>query len=191
VPNNESLESYKKLQKLYALPEINESCVELDFGYAFICAMASSEFELEQWMPLLFASGESSFSNESIAGDFAQSVLAIYQQAKHYFEQGRPLPLMIQSSTAVEQEATFNFANGYLQALIMIDNMHMSRFEEGSAEANLQQTCFLLLDKLATLETEDAQKLALFAQLPTNSDIVVLLPELLTHYGKLCLAVQE
>ena len=191
MSNNENLESYKKLQKLYAFPEINDNCVELDFGYAFICAMASSAFELEQWMPLLFSDGESNFSNEKLASDFAQSVLAIYQQASQTFEQGLPLQLLIQNSISTEQDAMFNFANGYLQALIMIENMNMSQFEEGSAEANLQQTCFLLLDKLATRETDDEQKIALFEQLPSNNEIVALLPDLLTHYGKLCLVVQE
>jgi yecA family protein len=191
VSNNKYIENYKALQSLYLVPEITENCVDIDFGYAFICAMASSGLELEQWMPLLFIDGESSFSNEKLASDFAQSVLALYQQANQTFQQGLPLQLMVQNSTSVEQDARFNFANGYLQALIMIDNMQLSQFEEGSAEANLQQTCFLLLDKLVTLETEDAQKLALFAQLPTNSEIIALLPELLTHYGKLCLAVQN
>ncbi|GLS89988.1 hypothetical protein GCM10007916_10550 [Psychromonas marina] len=191
MSNSECLESYNNLQKLYASTEINERCVDIDFGFAFICAMASSELELEQWMPLLFVNGESSFSSERMASDFAQTVLAIYQQVNQTFEQGLPLQLMIQNSISAEQDATFNFANGYLQALTLIDNMQSSHFEEGSAEANLQQTCFLLLDKLATLETDDAQKMAVFTQLPTNSEIVALLPELLTHYGQLCLAVQK
>lgn len=191
MSNNGSIENYVQFQKLYVLPEINENCVDVDFGYAFICAMASSGFELEQWMPLLFVNGESSFSHERIASDFAQSVLAIFEQVNQSIEAGQPLQMMIKSSNASEQDAIFNFANGYLQALIMIDNMQMSQFEEGSAEANLQQTCFLLLDKLATRETQDEQKQAIFAQLPADSDIVLLLPELLSHYGKLCLTVQN
>lgn len=188
---DDSLENYKSLQKLYALTEINENCVDIDFGYAFICAMASSELELDQWMPLLFVSGESCFTHERIANDYAQSVLAIYQQMNASFEQGIALPLMLEQSMSTNENAIFNFASGYLQALIMIDNMQMNQFVEGSPEANLQQTCFLLLDKLATIDTDDVQKLALFEQLPQQHEIITVLPSLLGNYGHLCLSVKS
>jgi len=182
------MNNYNNLQKLYQLTEIEEGCVNIDYCHAFICAMASSELDLQQWMPLLFISGESSFSNEQLAADFAQSVLAIFQQAHSDFSANKPLAMMIESSTASNEEAAVNFADGYLQALIMIDNMQLHRFAEGTQEANLQQTCFLLLDKLATIETKDEQKLALFAQLPSESEIVALLPVLLSNYGLVCLS---
>lgn len=191
MSNNKSIENYENLQALYLQSEINENCVDIDFGYAFICAMASSEFDLQQWMPLLFTNGESQFSNEQLASKFAQAVLAIYQQAHVCFENGLPLTLMVEQSVTPHEHAIFNFSAGYLQALTMIDNMQMHQFEEGSQEANLQQTCFLLLDKLATDETEDPQKLAIFAQLPTHNEIAVLLPELLSHYGALCLGLKN
>lgn len=190
MSNNIYLENYKNLQTLFALTEINESCVDIDFGYAFICAMAGSDLELEQWMPLLFVSGESCFSSEEVANDFAQSVLTIYQQVNACFEQGLELPLLLEHSLSTHENATFNFASGYLQALIMIENIQVNPFSEGSSEANLQQTCFLLLDKLATIETDDAQKLALFEQLPQHHEIVALLPSLLGNYGHLCLMVK-
>jgi len=179
---------YNNLQKLYAIDEIEKNCVNIDFCHAYICAMASSELELQQWMPLLFISGESHFSNEQIATDFAQTVLAIYQQTHETFNQATALSLMIENSTSSIEEAAVNFADGYLQALIMIDNMQIHVFAEGSDEANLQQTCFLLLDKLATIETKDEQKLALFEQLPDESEIVALLPILLGRYGKACVS---
>lgn len=179
------MNNYKKLQNLYGLAEIQQSCVDIDFCYAFICAMASSDLELQQWMPLLFISEESHFSNEEIATDFAQTVLALYQQTQQVFSENIPLLFSISSN----ENATRQFAYGYLQALMMIDNLQVASFPEGSELGNLQQTCLLLLDKMATAETEDAQKLALFAQLPKNSEIIALLPTLLSHYGHLCLTV--
>lgn len=182
------MNNYNNLQKLYQVTEIEEACVNIDYCHAFICAMASSELDLQQWMPLLFISGESSFSNEKLASDFGQAVLAIFQQAHSDFTANTPLAMMIESSSASNEEAAVNFADGYLQALIMIDNMQLHTFAEGTQEANLQQTCFLLLDKLATIETKDEQKLALFAQLPSESEIVMLLPVLLSNYGLVCLS---
>ena len=57
-----------------------------------------------------------------------------------------------------------------------------------SIVANLQQTCLLLLDKLATIETNDTQKQAIFEQLPTRDEIIALLPILLSNYGHHCLS---
>lgn len=180
------MNNYNKLQELYQVAEIQENCVNIDFGYAYICAMAGSELDLQEWLPLLFVGGESSFSNEQLATDFAQTVLAIFQAAHQSFKHNTPLPLMCEQSSFAVEEAIVNFADGYLQALIMIDNMQIHTFEEESEEANLQQTCFLLLDKLATMETKDEQKLALFAQLPSESEIAGILPVLLSRYGHLC-----
>lgn len=182
------MNNYNKLQALYAIDEIQENCVNIDYCHAFICAMASSEVDLQQWMPLLFIGGESKFSNEQLATDFGQVVLAIFQQAHATFSNNELLALMIDSSLSSIEEAAVNFADGYLQALIMIDNMQLNSFAEGSDDANLQQTCFLLLDKLATIETKDEQKLALFAQLPSESEIVALLPVLLGRYGQACVS---
>jgi hypothetical protein len=70
---------------------------------------------------------------------------------------------------------------------MLIDNVQALRFPDGSAEDNLQQTCLLLLDKLATTKTNDPQKLALFEQLPTTDEIIALLPTLLSRYGAQCL----
>ena len=182
------MNNYKKLQDLYTIDEIQENCVNIDFCYAYICAMASSELDLQQWMPLLFIAGECKFSNEQLATDFAQCVLAIFQQAHNDFNENTPLAMMSDESSFSNEEAAVNFADGYLQALIMIDNMQIHTFAEGSDEANLQQTCFLLLDKLATMETKDEQKLAMFAQLPSEVEIVAILPVLLSRYGQICVS---
>jgi len=182
------LNNYKKLQALYTIAEIQENCVNVDYCHAFICAMASSEVDLQQWMPLLFIAGESKFSNEQLASDFGQVVLAIFQQAHTTFSANESLALMIENSVSSIEEAAVNFADGYLQALIMVDNMQLHRFAEDSDDANLQQTCFLLLDKIATIETKDEQKLALFAQLPSESEIVAILPVLLGRYGQACVS---
>jgi yecA family protein len=179
------MKNYQDLQKLYKLSEISESCVDVDFTYAFISAMATSELELEQWMPMLFLSGESCFSNEQLATDFAQIVLAIYQQARHCFQQQIPLALENDNKQTPQTLKIVDFANGYLQAVMLIDNMQVG--PEGETAINLQQTCLLLLDKLASSETEDIQKLALFEQLPSESEIISLLPTLLSRYGHQCL----
>ncbi|PKG39963.1 UPF0149 family protein [Psychromonas sp. Urea-02u-13] len=179
------MKNYQDLQKLYNWSEISESCVDIDFAYAFICAMASSELELEQWMPMLFLSGESCFSNEKLATDFAQVALAIYQQSMHCFQQQLPLSLESDNKQNPQVLKIVDFAQGYLQAVMLIDNMQLG--PEGETAINLQQTCLLLLDKLASSETEDAQKLALFEQLPSESDIISLLPTLLSRYGHQCL----
>ena len=185
------MQNYDNLQKLYRLSEINEHCVDIDFCYAFICAMASSELSLEQWMPLLFVEGKEHFSDEKVASDFAQSVLAIYQQANANFLEDEPLKLTCDMSCSAIHDAINNFAKGYLHALMMIDNLQMSSFVESSAEANLQQTCLLLLDKLANPDTQDVQKLAIFEQLPSHDEIVELLPTLLSRYGHICLSVDN
>ena len=173
------MKDYQDLQKLYALAEIKENCVDVDFAYAFISAMASSELDLSQWMPMLFVSEEESLSNQEIATEFAQKVLAIYENCQQ--------KLSLQVPLYLPEEGVIEFANGYLQALMLIDNIQTLSFPEGSAADNLQQTCILLLDKLATPETNDVQKLAMFEQLPSTDEIIALLPSLLSHYGAQCL----
>jgi uncharacterized protein YecA (UPF0149 family) len=183
------MEDYQNLQKCYVVTEINENCVDIDFAYAFICGMANSELELVQWMPMLFLSEEVGFSNEKIASEFAQAVLTLYENTCENFLQKKPLLLPCEISVKSYNEATKHFASGYLQALMLIDNSQGLRFTEGSIEGDLQQTCLLLLDKLATTETEDQNKLALFEQLPSESEIVILLPSLLSRFGQQCLLV--
>lgn len=185
------MQYYQKLQKLYALPEIKEHCVDIDFAYAFICAMASSEIELAQWMPLLFVSEETQFSNEGLANDYAKVILAIYEHCIDCFQQGLPLLLTADNSKSSYNEAVLQYSKGYLEALMLIDNAQGLRFVEGSAEANLQQTCLLLLDKLVSSETQDVQKLALFEQLPNHNEIIQLLPTLLSRYSLQCLPVEN
>lgn len=174
-----AMQDYQDLQKLYAIAEINESCVNIDFAYAFISAMASSELDLSQWMPMLFVNQKDSLSGEQVATELAQKVVVIYENCQQNFALRTPL--------YVPESDVIQFANGYLQALMLIDNVQALRFTAGSAEDNLQQTCLLLLDKLATPETNDAQKLAMFEQLPSSEEIVTLLPSLLSHYGAQCL----
>ena len=131
------MESYQTLQKLYRLKEINEHCVDIDFAYAFICAMASSELELQQWMPMLFLREGNFFSNEQLAHDFAQAVLTIYQQTIEHFQEDTPLPCVIEDSLSTVDTAAVNFAKGYLQALMLIDNLQLVQFSEDSPAANL------------------------------------------------------
>ena len=145
--------------------------------------MASSDLELEQWMPALFLSEDHCFSNEQLAIDFAQTVLAIHQQALISFQQQTSLA----QPPLEDNETIMHYANGYLQAFIFIDHIQGTTFPAGSSGENLQQTCLLLLDKLATGKTDEVQKLTLFAQLPTNAEILQLLPTLLSRYGHLCL----
>jgi len=179
------MKNYQDLQTLYSLPEISENCVAIDVAFGFICAIASSEVEIENWMPMLFLDENCNFSNEQVAGDFAQVILATHQQAMQCFQEQTPLILATDSSEASKDLAISNFANGYLQAEILIDNMQTGA---KSAIANdLQQTCLLLLDKLASYETDDVQKLAVFKQLPSESEIIGLLPVLLSRYGHQCL----
>ena len=173
------MKDYQSLQKRYVLAEINESCVDIDFAYGFICVMASSELELEQWMPMLFVTGEATFSSDQLASDFAQTVLAVYQQAMQCFQQ--QIPLALQSDNL----KIADFAKGYLQGIMLIDDMQVS--PEDEVVADLQQTCLLLLDKLASSETDDVQELALFEQLPSETEIKSLLPTLLSRYGHQCL----
>jgi uncharacterized protein YecA (UPF0149 family) len=181
------MQDYQDLQKLYALAEIEENCVDVNFAYAFISAMAASELELSQWMPMLFINDSGSLSSQEIASDFAQAVLAIYENSHQKLQQQIPLYLPIIENVSEENESLSQYANGYLQALMLIDNIQVLRFPDGSTEDNLQQTCLLLLDKLASFKTNDPQKLALFKQLPTNEEIVSLLPTLLSRYGMQCL----
>jgi len=183
------MKNYQDLQKLYELPEINKQCVDIDFGYAFVCAMASSELDLQQWMPMLFINENHSFSDEKIASAFAQTIIAIYQQTIKTYQSDSPLPLCLEQRLCASESASVCFASGYLQALMLIDNLQLVQLREDSPIAQLQQTCLLLLDKLATTETDDAQKLALFEQLPTNTEIIALLPILLSSYGHQCLSV--
>lgn len=185
------MKNYQDLQKLYTLAEIQTQCVDIDFAYAFICAMASSELDLQQWMPMLFISDNHHFSDEKIASEFGQTILVIYQQAMQCYQDEKSLPLQLEQSASSTGQSWVNFANGYLQALMLIDNLQLTQFQENSAIAQLQQTCLLLLDKLATIETDDLQKQALFEQLPSNNEIITLLPTLLTSYGHQCLSEQS
>lgn len=181
------MKDYQDLQKLYSLAEVQEKCVDVNFAYGFISAMAASALDLSQWMPMLFVNESESLSSEKIASDFALAVLAIYENSHQALQQQIPLCLPIDKNVLAEDDKICQLANGYLQALMLIDNLQALRFPEDSAEDNLQQTCLLLLDKLATPKSNDPQKIALFEQLPSNEEIVTLLPMLLSRYGAQCL----
>lgn len=185
--NLKLMQNYQHLQQLYLLVEINESCVDIDFAYAFICSMANGELELQQWMPMLFLVEEHSFSSEELASDFANRVLSIYQQAIKSFQNNTPLILSLEATLLDADKAIVNFANGYNQGLMLIDNLQLAPFAENSPTINLQQTCLLLLDKLSTPQTDDMQRLAFFEQLPNRDEIISLLPSLLANYGHQCL----
>tara|TARA_R110001583_G_scaffold16561_17_gene67911 strand:- start:6290 stop:6895 length:606 start_codon:yes stop_codon:yes gene_type:complete len=192
------MKDYQDLQTLYQIADINENCIDIDFAYAFIAAMASSELDLSQWMPMLFVNADESLSSEKVANNFAQAVLAIYENCRDRLQQQLPLYIPDEKSLvegenvlpydeAIHHQKISQFAKGYLQALMLIDNVQALRFPEGSVEGNLQQTCLLLLDKLANPQTTDPQKLALFEQLPSSDEIIALLPILLSRYGAQCL----
>ena len=184
------MKSYQQLQKIYAQPEIAKQCVDINFAYAYICAMASSNLPLEQWMPHLFSTQQNTFSSEALATNFAETVLAVHSQTVHHLENDIPLTLAVDNqinNKAGLSDATITYTQGYLHALSMLENLQPVSFEEGSDASNLQQTCLLLLDKIASWDTTDSEKLAMFELLPSHSECIDILPTLLCRYGYHCL----
>ncbi|WP_193755512.1 UPF0149 family protein [Psychromonas sp. psych-6C06] len=178
------MNNFERLEQIYQVNEISEHCVDINFAYAFVCAMACCELELEQWMPSLFLNGISDFSNATLATEFANAILAIYEQSERDYS--NTAELNIDAIVLADERRVHAYANGYLQAMILFDNLEINTFCEGSPEANLQHTCLLLLDKLTFNEEVDEQKKAVFAQLPEYSEIIALLPTLLGRYGQQC-----
>ncbi|AGH80785.1 yecA family protein [Psychromonas sp. CNPT3] len=182
---------YQKLQQLYRHEEIQSLCVDKDFMFAFIIAMASSkdEIELQQWINMLRKDQcDPVFSTTELATQFAQVILAIFSCAQGCFQNNTPLALNSECWLDDKQQLrpiASAFALGYIDALEFINTL-CDDATTNETTANLQQTCFLLLSKLAYPDTLDVALRTLFLDLPEYDEILRCLPTLLTTYGFQC-----
>ncbi|WP_094751809.1 UPF0149 family protein [Psychromonas sp. CD1] len=185
--------NYQRLEQFYTCDEIQMLCVDKDFMFAFITAMASmkQEIELQQWFKLLCKNqSDPVFSSTQLAADFAEIVLAIFAQARQCFAKKILLPLTLTMSQWMDDKkqlktSAIQFSLGYIQGLEYI-NTYVSDSDIDESTANLKQTCFLLLSKLAYSASEDLAVQSLFLELPKYDEILRCLPKLLTTYGAQC-----
>ncbi len=182
--------AYQMLINVCEIPEIKKNARECSEILGFITSIAAApmQIEIEQWMPFLWAENAApSFSDQQTAVDFATSTLQFYEHCLSSYQQSLPLSLPTDQWLDEDLQVTAQgrvFAAGYLSAFHSIEALWQSLdLPPGSEAEQLLQTSMLLLSKLASPDSGDAQMQFLFSQLPDMPEIVASLPALLSRLG--------
>ncbi|WP_019615949.1 UPF0149 family protein [Psychromonas ossibalaenae] len=182
--------AYQLLFNVCEIPEIKKNARECSEIIGFITSIAAApiQIEVEQWMPFLWAEDSApSFSDEQMAVDFAASTLHFYEHCLSCYQQSLPLSLPTDQWLDEGLQVTAQgrvFAAGYLSAFQSIEALWQSlNLQPGSEPEQLLQTSLMLLSKLASPDSADAQIQLLFSQLPDMPEIVDSLPALLGRLG--------
>ena len=193
--NSRSL--HQSLFEIYQHSEIQNNVLDINEIQGFICAIAvfPDALELQDWFPCLWMQGrDPSFSSVILATDFASAVLQVYERVLMGYQEGHPLILSSNLWLDDLQQVTNQgcaFASGYLSGFQYVEeNWNALNLLANSETQQLLQTTLLLLSKMATPNTEDLQMQALFKDLPTEKEIVNVLPQLLTTLGH-CVIVEN
>lgn len=164
----------KKLQPIY-------------YQIGLICSVQALPeiIDLELWLPCLWRDGvDISFDNQQQASEYARTVLKMANDIQALYQESLPLQ-DLDCETWLDCHKNANdkgvqFAKGFL-AGIEIFNAQWSVADEDINTQNLLQTAILLLSKIAPTEEIDEALLAIFDQLPKVSEIMTVLPLLLTN----------
>lgn len=157
------------------------------YQIGFICSVQALPelLDLDQWLHYLWQSeAEVSFDNEQQATAYAEKVLALTHEIQSAYQEAIPLnglqcehwltPDNVLTAHAVE------FCSGFLAAIELF-NEQWESVEGDTNSENILQTTILLLTKIAPVDANDPQFLAIVDQLPEYHEILAILPQLLSN----------
>jgi len=156
------------------------------YQLGFMCSVQAVPelIALEDWLFYLWRDGDIRFDDETQAAEYAQHILSLTSTINELYEQAAPL-----TDLQCEQWLTLNedgstpaneFSAGFLAAIEVFNTQWLVVDADPNVQ-NLLQTSILLLSKLAPPEQVDADTLALFEQLPAASEILTILPTLISQ----------
>ncbi|WP_022942187.1 hypothetical protein [Psychromonas hadalis] len=133
---------------------------------------------------------EPSFENDERAILYSQTLLALISETETLFNENIPLPIETKDWLDHSGNPTYqavSYTSGYLRGLeLSIQARDPYGVIDDEDKAQLQQTCLLLLSKVAHYQTEDKTLQTLFSGLPEYKEIIAVLPKLLSQYGFNC-----
>ena len=178
---------FEKLKTLTCNAEIQANYLAFPRLQGVIVAIAvlPIEVEVEEWFPLLSKRksksdvGEVSFSNETLASEFAITLTHCIQGVAKQIEDQAALSLFLPNEGDLSQfaEAFFDITYQYHEQW----DAFIGNTDEETA--GLFQTTQLLICKLAKIMADEPAQQALFEQLPCEDEIVKVLPTLLSVLG--------
>lgn len=156
------------------------------YQLGLICSLQAlpALLDLEQWLLHLWQDQIISFDDEKQAADYAKTVLKFVSTVQASYEEALPLNELectkwLNEDKSVAQNG-IEFATGFLAAIELF-NAEWLVVEHDENTQNILQTTILLLTKLAPPEEIDQQLNDLFEQLPEFSEILHILPQLLSN----------
>ena len=194
----DSTNPFEPLIEIYQHLEVKQTIRTAHEVVGFLCCIAASPkaLALDEWFPHLWKDGtDPSFADEMLAVDFATAVLASYECCLLSYREFSHLQLPTDDwldTDANPTESASRFAAGYLSAYHLTES-HWQNLQL-TADSNtdkLLQTTMLLLSKMATPNTIDAEMKALFDELPDMPDIVDILAQLLTTLGNAAMPIDD
>ncbi|RBW47876.1 hypothetical protein DS885_00795 [Psychromonas sp. B3M02] len=157
------------------------------YQIGFMCSVQALPelLDLDQWLSYLWqADAEMTFDNEQQATNYAQKVLALSNEIQASYQEAIPLNgLQCHDWLTPDKQLTeqaVQFASGFLAAIEVFSEQWES-VEGDSNSENILQTTILLLTKLAPVDANDPQFLAIVDQLPEYHEILAILPQLLSN----------
>lgn len=149
------------------------------------CVQALPELlDLEAWLLHLWKEQVISFDNEQQAEEYAQKVLTLVNAIQTAYQEALPLHSLdcaqwLDADKQLSIEGN-QFSAGFLAAIELF-NAKWFAVEGDENTQNILQTTILLLTKLAPPEDADEEMNALLEQLPEASEILQILPQLLSN----------
>lgn len=155
------------------------------YQLGFMCSVQALPdlLDLEHWLVYLWHD-EISFDNEQQATEYAQTILKTASEISALYQTMAPLnALNCESWVNEDQEINHNgsqFAAGFLGAIELF-NAQWASTENDETVQNMLQTTILLLTKLLPIEEVDPQFLEIIDQLPEVTEVLKVLPQLMSN----------
>lgn len=157
------------------------------YQLGFICGVQAlpEDLDLEQWLAYLWKDGLAiSFDNENQATHYAQNILTLVDFLQVTYAEAKPLQqldeiMWIDDEQKITTEGGY-FAAGFLAAIDIFNENWLFTNNDLQAQ-NLLQTTILLLTKLSSPAVIDEQTMLLFSELPSELEIINILPQLISH----------
>lgn len=165
--------------------------------------MGLGYIDLEMGMERIWLEGKKpNFENDELAILYSKTLFSLINETEQCFQENSPLPIDTQhwlDESGLPTQQAVSYASGYLCGLeltiqirepynMIASDVASAVDSNGESEerAQLQQTCLLLLSKIAHYQTEDNMLQTLFSQLPSYQEITAVLPKLLAQHGFNC-----
>jgi len=153
------------------------------YQLGFMCSVQAIPelVDLEEWLFYLWRDGNISFDDQAQATEYAQHILRLTTHINERYEQALPLTELHCEHWLTETSTAANeFSAGFLAAIDVFNTRWLAVDADPNAQ-NLLQTSILLLSKLAPADQVAAETATLFEQLPDASEILAILPTLISQ----------